>query len=232
MGLDYVELLLAVEDSFQIHIADEEADTLSTVGDLYKLVIAKLQGQDSKRCPTSAAFYRTRRGIVETLAIDRRKIKPSTPLETILPLSGRRKAWQDIQAATKLKLPNSEHPASTQMTLLTIGIAAVLAPGLYARVGFWGLIVLFFIGLVLGTLLIKFSPNLAVEFPNRDATVGDLARDALAVNHSRLVDEVGGWKEKGVWESLCRVIVTQTSVRPRGNYARSSYTSGLSPSNG
>ncbi len=212
MGLDYVELILAVEDSFQIHIADEEANTLSTIGDLHKLVIAKLQGQNTNVCLTSAAFYRTRRGIVETLALDRRKIKPSTPLETILPLSSRRKAWQDIQVLMKLKLPDLEHSRSTQSTLLTIGIATALAPGLYARVGFLGLTVLFFTGLVLSALLIKFSPNLAVEFPNCDATVGDLAREVLAINHARLVDEVGGWNNKDVWDSLCRVIVIETSV--------------------
>lgn len=62
MGLDSVELLLAVEDAFQIHIEDHEAGGVSTVGDLYNLVVTKLQGQDSKRCLTSAAFYRTRRG--------------------------------------------------------------------------------------------------------------------------------------------------------------------------
>jgi hypothetical protein len=56
-GLDGVELILAVEDAFQIHIADEEAGNVSTVGDLHNLVVGKLQGQDSKRCLTSAAFY-------------------------------------------------------------------------------------------------------------------------------------------------------------------------------
>jgi hypothetical protein len=60
--------------------------------------------------------------------------------------------------------------------------------------------------------LIKFSPALAVEFPNHAATVGDLARDVLAINHAGIVDEVGGWNKKDLWESLCRVIVIQTSV--------------------
>jgi hypothetical protein len=63
-----------------------------------------------------------------------------------------------------------------------------------------------------GGFLIRLSPVLAVAFPNRDATVGDLARDVVAVNHARLVDEVGSWNKKDVWEALCRVIVIQTGV--------------------
>jgi hypothetical protein len=42
--------------------------------------------------------------------------------------------------------------------------------------------------------------------------VGDLARDVLAVNHGRLVEEVGSWNKKDVWEALCRVIVIQTGI--------------------
>lgn len=63
MSSDGVELILAVEDAFEIHISDEEAGNVSTIGDLHGLVISKLQGRDSHRCLTSAAFYRTRRGI-------------------------------------------------------------------------------------------------------------------------------------------------------------------------
>jgi hypothetical protein len=79
MGLDGVELVLAVEDAFQIHILDEVSDVL-TVGELHDLVVSKMPGQDSKCCLTSAAFYRTRRGIVETLGVDRRTIRPAKKL--------------------------------------------------------------------------------------------------------------------------------------------------------
>lgn len=41
MGLDVVELILAVEDAFQIQIADEEAGSVSTIGDLHNLVVSK-----------------------------------------------------------------------------------------------------------------------------------------------------------------------------------------------
>lgn len=109
MGLDGVELILAVEDAFQIHIADEEAGNVVTVGDLHALVIASLQRQDTKRCLTSTAFYRTRSGIVDALGVERRNIRPSTELAAILPEGDRRKKWRRIQASMMLKLPDLRH---------------------------------------------------------------------------------------------------------------------------
>jgi len=46
-----------------------------------------------------------------------------------------------------------------------------------------------------------------------DATVGDLARDVMALNHARLVAEIGSWNKSDVGEALCRVIVMRTSVQ-------------------
>lgn len=212
MGLDTVELILAVEDAFQIHIADEEASGMWTVGDLYELVVAKIRGQDSKRCLTSVAFYRTRRGIMDTLGIDRRQIRPATPLDVILPLDGRREKWGRIQDAMKLKLPDLEHPGSVLLTLFAVAIALTVGPGMYLKLGLGALALSFFLGLVVGGVLLKLSPALAVAFPHHDSTVGDLARDVLAINHARLVAEMGSWNKNDVWEALCRVIVMQTAV--------------------
>lgn len=72
---------------------------------------------------------------------------------------------------------------------------------------------LFVLGLIAGGFAIKLSPSLAVAFPTRNVTVGDLARDVLAANYARLASEIGS-SNKDVWEALCRVIVTQTGVAP------------------
>jgi len=212
MGLDIVELFMAVEDAFQIHIENEEAEKAGTVGALHELVIAKLQGQDSKRCLTSAAFYRTRRGIVGALGIDRREIRPSTPLDTILPTNSRRAKWLRIQMGMNLKLPDLQHSGWMTLDLLFVGVVSAFAAGMVGRVRYPWFVLLFFLGLIIGGFLIKLSPGLALAFPNHDATVGDLTRDVLAVNHASLLTEVGGWNNKDVWETLCRVIVKQTSV--------------------
>ncbi len=205
-------MVLAVEDGFQIHITDEEAGEVSTVGNLYDLVVSKLEGKDSKRCLTSAAFYRTRRGIIDALGLHRNDVRPSTALEVILPEETRREKWRRIQDSMKLKLPDLQHPGSSVSTLLAVGIALTVGPGLYVHRGPAGLALLFLLGLVVGGFLVKFSPALAVAFPNRDSTVGDLARDVVAINHGRLVAEIGTWNKNDVWDILCRIIVMQTAV--------------------
>lgn len=131
MGLDGVELILAIEDAFQIHIADEEAGNVSTVGDLHGLVLSNLDVRDAKRCLTSAAFYRTRHAIVGTLGMERREIRPSTLLAALLPRSNRRANWRHIQAAMKLKVPDLRHPGWIQLSLLTAGVVLAMATGFY-----------------------------------------------------------------------------------------------------
>lgn len=42
MGLDLVELVVHTEEVFSINLPDEECAQISTVGDLYKLILKKL----------------------------------------------------------------------------------------------------------------------------------------------------------------------------------------------
>jgi hypothetical protein len=214
MGLDGVELILALEETFQISIPDDEVESVATVGDLHDLIVAKLNIQDSSQCLTSAAFYRTRRGITDTLGFNRREIRPSTSLEAILPRTGRRRSWQRIQDATRLKLPALQHTGRMQLTLLGVGVVFSTAIGIQLRFTLGWTLLSAFLGLFVGGILIKLTPRLAIAFPNHDATVGDLARDVLALNHARLVSDIGSWNKVDAWETLRRVIVMQTSIEP------------------
>ena len=88
--------------------------------------------------------------------------------------------------------------------MLTVG------PGLYGRVGLAWLALLFLLGIVVGSFLVKLSPSLAVAFPK--PTVGGLANDVLAINFAKLATEIGGFNRKEVWETLSHLIVMQTGV--------------------
>ncbi len=42
MGLDFVELIISIEDAFDIAIEDEQASKVVTVDDCYKLILNKI----------------------------------------------------------------------------------------------------------------------------------------------------------------------------------------------
>jgi acyl carrier protein len=212
MGLDVVELILAVEDGFQIHIEDEEAGRISTVGDLHDLVTSKLTGRASKRCFTSAAFYRTRRGIVDVLGVKRREIRPSTSLEAIFPEDSRRTRWHTMQEVVGLELPALVYPGATVVTFMVTGLIAGIAVAVYTHARVPGMALAAFVGLVIGAGALRLLPGSAVAIPNGEQNVGDLARDILALNHAHFGTEAGGWNDGEVWETLCRIIVIQTGV--------------------
>ncbi len=48
MGLDSVELLMAVEETFQISISEKEASEIFTVGDFYNVILQKLDQRSSQ----------------------------------------------------------------------------------------------------------------------------------------------------------------------------------------
>ncbi len=42
MGLDFVELIISIEDAFDIAIEDEQASKVVTVDDCYKLILSQI----------------------------------------------------------------------------------------------------------------------------------------------------------------------------------------------
>jgi len=112
----------------------------------------------------------------------------------------------------KLGLPALQYSARVVWTLLSAGLVLAVTAGIYGRVGVVGTVLLFLPGLMLSGLLLRVSRGLAVAFPKPDATVGDLARDVLVANYTQLAQETGGWNDRDVWVTLCRVIVRHTGV--------------------
>ena len=72
MGLDAVELIMAVEEAFDIEIPDWEGRNLSTAGQMYAYVVSRLAFPQRERCISSAVFYRIRRALMELYGVERR----------------------------------------------------------------------------------------------------------------------------------------------------------------
>ena len=55
MGLDAVDLVMAIEDEFSINLSDENASRLETVGDLHQAVLQRLQEKGAVESPISSS---------------------------------------------------------------------------------------------------------------------------------------------------------------------------------
>ena len=80
MGLDSVELLLRVEDEFDIELSDVEATAIVTVGDLHTCLVRKWGAKpkeirSSGREPTWQALSDV---IVDQLGVRRDQVTPNT----------------------------------------------------------------------------------------------------------------------------------------------------------
>jgi len=74
MGLDTVELVMAVEEYFDIEIPDDIASTLDTVGLLHKFVVSQLQRKRLLPVDEAAVFAELRDLICEQTGIKPERI--------------------------------------------------------------------------------------------------------------------------------------------------------------
>ncbi|MBI3946038.1 MAG: hypothetical protein HY321_08980 [Armatimonadetes bacterium] len=187
VGLAIVELVMAVEEEFAIELPDEELVEAKTVGHLYHLVLRKLElasvAADPEVCPTSRGFHCVRRALVEIAGVPRETIRPSTPLESLLPSDGRRETWRQLAQALETTLPPLRLPEWVDALAgwgLLLALASLLVCGAVRGVWPHPLLPLVPGGIWLIWLLLLVGSCLAEPqarcLPRNWATVGDLAR--------------------------------------------------------
>ncbi len=211
VGLDAVELVMAVEERFGIRIADEEANGIYTAGDLYGVVMAKL---DPVRHPIRPVYRRVQRAMAETLGVDARTIRPSTPLASLIPRRGRRRAWQAIEARLGLTLPALVHPTLLVWAMMATGAAVLIYAARHTMFGDESLLQLasLAVGAGLGKLVARATEHLAFGLPGGAVTVGCLVKRVRSLNYSHLMEEAGDSLRPDVWEALCRVIARTQGI--------------------
>lgn len=117
MGLDTVELVMELEDEFELGIPDEDAERLTTIGETCDYLVGRLCGRPAPTglpCPSAQAFYRLRRELTTRLGIVRRAIHPKSAIGDLVPAGQGRAAWRDVAVAAGLPEPrfNLLHPIS------------------------------------------------------------------------------------------------------------------------
>ena len=213
MGLDAVELIMAVEEAFDIQIPDREAEKLSTVGQMYAFVVNKLAFNERPRCQSSAVFYQARRALVDLHGAPRRSVSPSTRMDSLLPSTSRRSDWQSLSRTMEAQLPQLEAPR--WMRLLSAGRVVAL---IFACVAAYSVYPAFTaVIFALGSALLIWMANramspFAVEIPVECATVGGTVKAILRLNYGTQTGTNRKWDPHEVWETLRSLIAEQLDV--------------------
>ena len=77
MGLDFVELIISIEDAFDIAIEDEEASKVVTVDDCYKLILNSLNNSEIKSLSDEQVWEAMKNIIVSELGVKPEEVIPS-----------------------------------------------------------------------------------------------------------------------------------------------------------
>ena len=219
MGLDSVELVMAVEEKFGITISDEEACSISTVGDLHQCVVNKLNMADKSSCFSQRAFHLLRRHALSQFGIPRRSFRPDTELDTIVPKAKRREQWALFQHNVGASRWPGLSLSNTGSVILMTSIFAIPALGAWYFIAklHWnsGLVGILVIPTMAALMVASryFIQPFQTEFPSGFTRVRDLAYSLVADNPQLFSAEPPRWTDDEAWSLLCSVIKAQTGVK-------------------
>ncbi len=227
MGLDGVELLMAVEEEFEITIGDDEAGSVYTVGDLVELVYQKVRSRNTSPCLSQAAFYRIRRQLLhhpDFGSPERAALTPKTPLAALMPRSERRRLWPQLLAMVtgsetqvpwlKLCLLHKERrPPGWVLPLSGVALILLILP---VELWLFGLLLLATTFWLAEWLLTPFEHT----FPDGYTTLGDLTK-LLSSTSTR------EWNRTDIFTEVRRIGAEQLAIDPERIHLHSKWIDDL-----
>lgn len=208
MGLDSVELVMAIEEEFQLVIADEEAGNIQTPRELTDLLYSKLRQSRNDPCQSQHAFYVVRNTLVEVAGIKKNQIKPHTNLNTLIPKENRKNILKEIiSSISGGKTIYVELVRPTEIMLLIYFLITTT----FFTIQFCTNLDLLFnilISFAFWAALIAFTSPFRSEFPKNFLTVKDLTR-IIGSSQSKI------WNREELWGKIKTIIVEQLGVTPK-----------------
>lgn len=205
---DDVELIEAFESTFKISFSNEEAESMSTLGQAFEAICSKLpttQSQQNK-CLTAMAYYRLNRALCDDGKID---------------------------LGTRVKVPHGQSPKSFQKQLerrADLKLHFLTGTSTRTTILFFFQFVSWMVAPVmlsgssafLGAVVIAAGSHILWRFADSsdervwvfNGTLGDLSRQASETNFGKLVSLGGTWKEPDVWKIMTSIIHDYTGFPP------------------
>ena len=96
MGLDFVEVVMEIENRFGITIKYEETGSVRSVGDLVRLIQSRVDAARILTCPNLANFHVLRRLVRDVTGQSDQRIRPSQRIDDHLSLEQRQRLWKRL----------------------------------------------------------------------------------------------------------------------------------------
>ena len=215
MGLDTVELVMEIEEAFDISIPDDRASEMLTVGDVYDFILEKTADSTlkSSTCLTAVVFYDLRRQL-HSLGLSHSEIRPKTKLDRLIPLTRRRKYWQTLSAQMDLRFPRLGRPS--WLVLLNCMLVAIVVSASF--LGFAhdnyisGIVAAAAFGLSSTAMLIYLTRPLAIYPAASCSTIRDLVTSLVAINYNTLATRYSTCSRTDIWNALQLIVAEQLGV--------------------
>ena len=209
---DDVDVVEAIESAFEITISNEEAESTITMGDLFDLIVRKLNIDESPRqvCLTAVTFYRLRQALSRCGYSD--GLTPHSDLNVLFRRSSTRRVWKLLASESNLELPYLGYARVSLVALsvlLFISVSCALILHSFYPVG---------VGLVLALGLSFVLPQ-SVQRPYE--SLGELSRAVIALNFGKLSRQYEQYHGDDIWRSAVDVVQMCTGHVHNGPVDRS-----------
>jgi hypothetical protein len=227
MGLDGVELVMAVEEAFAIVIEDAEAEKMRTPRDLIAHIASKVGCVDQKHCATQRAFNRLRLALMRHCGLKRAQVRPQTPMSRLLPFKKRRvilrQMLDEIGIAADPELIRPKWLVAliiaSSLAAAAVTAAKVLDQSLQDRSAEFVLFFMTFgaVALLCGGISAYLTRELRYQFKPPFASVGSFSRWMVVTNPETFGGPTGEWTREQIAEKVRLICIEQLGLSP-GTY--------------
>jgi acyl carrier protein len=224
MGLQFIEVVMGCEEEFGIELPDEdvgeriETGRMRTVADLHTMVMDALRRKEQvwvtpDACPTSAAFYRVRRALMEVLGVPRSSIRPATPMDDLITLDRRSEQWNRLFGEIGVCAPPLRVPQGPVTAGWLVFLAAMSVLAMAACLGPTPVVGILLLALIpLGLLAEWYRTPCPMLLPASCATVGGVSRYVAGRVWPGPEDQ---WTDEQVFQTLKHVLFDRLRINPK-----------------
>lgn len=176
--MDGVEIVMEIEEAFDIQIEDKEAEQILTPRQLIELVMSKVERTASGTCLTQRSFNLLRRALLQTGPLKRADVSPSTKLDNVLPTGNRRRVLEQITQKLGISMsPRLVRSEELKAALIAVTVISSIAASSYLMKWSIPFMVSFIsTAIITGYLGYTATKGLRNHFPKELNTVGAFAR--------------------------------------------------------